>query len=285
MRATSCRAPELLAPGVKDLRLKPSIEDGGADLNKAVSLSLAASRALWLAWHIFISGILKALSLRLRYGVDWHLSRNGQAAILRWMRGVTRIIGLRIHIEAAPTEVPAMLVANHISWLDIIVIAAVSPARFLAKDTVRRWPVLGYLAALSGTLFIRRESSSALRETNMKLSENLSAGQSVAVFPEGTTTNGAAVGPFRPGLFEAARMAGCPIQPIALRYWRDGKLDPLAPYIDDDNFVTHLWRIMGAKETQVQLIFLPILDSGEPRKELMRQSHDIIAKALVSAEC
>jgi 1-acyl-sn-glycerol-3-phosphate acyltransferase len=254
-------------------------------LKKATSKTLATRRALWLTWHIFIAGILRALSLRLLFGADWHLTRTGQAAILRWMRRLTKILGLRLHVDQPPTVMPAMLVANHISWLDIIVIAAIYPARFLAKDTVRKWPVLGYLVALSGTLFIRRDSTSALRETNERLSENLTAGQSVAVFPEGTTTNGVDVAPFRPALFEAARTAGCPIQPIALRYWRDGKLDTLAPYIDDDNFVTHLWRIMGARETHVQLIFLPTIESGEPRRELMRQSYTTIAQALASAEC
>jgi 1-acyl-sn-glycerol-3-phosphate acyltransferase len=252
---------------------------------KAFSSILATRRAFWLAWHIFMAGILRALSLRLQYGGEWHLTRNGQAAILRWMRRLTKILGLHLHVDQPPTVTPAMLVANHISWLDIIVIATIYPARFLAKDTVRKWPVLGYLAALSGTLFIRRDSSSALRETNATLSENLSAGQSVAVFPEGTTTNGEQVGPFHPALFEAARTAGCPIQPIALRYWRDGNLDTLAPYINDDNFVIHLWRIMGTRETHVQLMFLPTIESGEPRKELMRQSHTTIAQALASAEC
>jgi 1-acyl-sn-glycerol-3-phosphate acyltransferase len=240
----------------------------------------AALRAAALVWHL-ISGMTEALSHRLRRGTEWHQTAPGKAAINRWMQRLTRVLGLTVEAVQIPADTPALLVANHISWLDIIAIASVCPARFLAKDVVRQWPFIGPLMALSGTLFIRRDSITDLHATNQTLTHALSAGQRIAIFPEGTTTDGRDMKPFRPGLFEAARSAACEVQPVAVSYRRGGERDPLAPYIDDDAFVTHLWRILGASETCVHLHFCaPLLPSDAPRKAVAETSQAHIRAAL-----
>ena len=239
----------------------------------------AAGRGLLLSGHL-LSGAIQEFGLVLRYGAAWHQTPRGIIAVSRWMQRLSRIIGLQVQTHSLPMPAPVMLVANHVSWLDIIAIAGLCPARFLAKDTVRRWPLIGMLAALSGTLFIRRETASALRKTNLMLAQCLTDGQRVVIFPEGTTTDGKQMQEFKSALFEAARMADCPVQPLAISYQRDGETDLQAPYYGNDTFVTHLWRIMSLPETTVQLHFCPVIADNSSRKVVARASHACISETL-----
>lgn len=239
----------------------------------------ASLRMTRLVTHL-IMGTLKSIYLRQRHGTNWHEQARGQAVIQQWMRTLSRILGLRITVPQAALPVPAMIVANHISWLDIIAIASVRPALFLAKTEVRQWPLIGTLMARCGTRFIQRNRSRAVRESGQQLCQALRLRQHVAIFPEGTTRDGKTVGRFYPALFEAARQAYCPIQPLAIRYGRLGQPDTRAPYIDDDTFIVHLWRILARRETHVELRFLPPISSREPRRQLAEHSRDLIVTAL-----
>jgi 1-acyl-sn-glycerol-3-phosphate acyltransferase len=242
----------------------------------------AATRALAFGWHL-LRGFLTSFRLRLRHGRHWHQTPQGLRAYQDWMQHMARILGLRVTCHNEPIGTPVMLVANHVSWLDIVAIASCGAVRFLAKDTVRHWPVIGALASFSGTLFIRRDTPSVLRETNQLLSSCLKDGQRIIIFPEGTSTDGRGMEPFRPALFEAARTAQCPVQPVAIRYLRDNTLDRIAPYCGDDIFISHLWRVLRMPETYVELNFRPALDTQAPRKALAQQSHASISAALETA--
>jgi 1-acyl-sn-glycerol-3-phosphate acyltransferase len=215
-------------------------------------------RSLALIAHLLLGAVL-ALTLRL-FGDDrWHTRPVGAKIIVGWIRALNRIIGLRIkaHGEAAG----GMLVANHISWLDIVALGARRHTHFVSKDDVRDWPLIGLLARLSGTLFIRRNSPAALKGSLEHIAKLLASGQSVALFPEGTTTNGANVLPFRPALMQAA--VGGSVQPVAIRYIRNGALDTAAPFIGDDEFVPHLLNLLREPETYVELYYLPPLEQHE----------------------
>jgi 1-acyl-sn-glycerol-3-phosphate acyltransferase len=247
----------------------------------------AAFRATWrsvvLVAHL-AAGFVQTFYLRSRLGEAWHQSARGQATISVWVKRLAKILGLQVRVASPPLPVPTMVVANHVSWLDIIAIGSVHPAYFLAKDDVRRWPFIGSLLARAGTKFIRRNSASAVRECNKHLCHLLRIRHSVVVFPEGTTTDGANVGSFQSALFEVPRQAYCPVQPLAIRYSNQGKPDVIAPYIDDDIFIIHLWRILGRKFTCVELNFLPPVSSREHRRQLSQKCHAIIAAALVEEE-
>ena len=247
----------------------------------------AAFRATWrsgvLVAHL-VAGFVQTLYLRSSLGEMWHQSPRGQTVIFLWLKRLTKILGLQVHVAAPPLPVPAMVVANHISWLDIIAIGSVCPAYFLAKDDVRQWPFIGSLLARSGTKFIRRNSASAVRECNKHLCHLLRIRHNVVVFPEGTTTDGTSVGSFHSALFEVPRQAYCPVQPLAIRYLNQGKPDSIAPYINDDIFIVHLWRILGRKFTCVELNFLPPVSSREHRRQLSQKCHAIIVSALVENE-
>jgi 1-acyl-sn-glycerol-3-phosphate acyltransferase len=123
-----------------------------------------------------------------------------------------------------------------------------------------------------------------VRECNKHLCHLLRIRQNVVVFPEGTTTNGLDVGTFHSALFEIPHQAYCPIQPLAIRYLNQGKPDFIAPYIDDDVFIVHLWRVLGRKLTYVELNFLPPISSRDHRRQLSQKCHGIIATALSEKE-
>ncbi|MEU0192017.1 lysophospholipid acyltransferase family protein [Streptomyces afghaniensis] len=165
--------------------------------------------------------------------------------IRRWCRWIVRAAGVRVRITgaAAPTG-GLLLVANHISWLDIPLLAAVRPARMLAKTEVRRWPVAGPLAARGGTLFIDRDRLRALPDTVARIARALREGAAVAAFPEGSTWCGRAQGTFRRAVFQAALDAGVPVQPVRIGYRLTGGTATTAPaFVGDDTLLASLWRV------------------------------------------
>lgn len=172
------------------------------------------------------------------------------AGVVRWWsRAVVRASGVRVRVSgaAAPTG-GVLLVANHISWLDIPLLAAVRPARMLAKSEIRRWPVAGRLTARSGALFIERDRLRALPDTVSRIADALRGGAAVAVFPEGSTWCGRAQGHFRRAVFQAALDAGVPVQPVSLRYRLvDGASSTAPAFIGDDSLLASVWRVVSAR--------------------------------------
>lgn len=240
-------------------------------------------RLIHLGLH-FSKGFVQVLYQQYRSGKNWHQYSAGQKTISRWMAQLACIMGLQVRVTASPLPMPALIVANHISWLDVVAIASVRPAQFIAKDNVRRWPVVGALSASSGTHFIQRNNVSALRESNKRVCHSLRLRQHVAVFPEGTTTDGTNVGVFHSALFEAARAAYCPVQPLAIRYRHNGGRDSVAPYVGEDLFVIHLCKILWRNKTCVELKFLPPISSRESRRDLAERSREMIMHSLEKEE-
>ena len=143
-------------------------------------------------------------------------ARNRQ--LMAWAGRLMRILNIELRVSGAPPVGGAVLVANHISWLDIHVLHSLLPARFISKAEVRDWPLLGQLAKAAGTLFITREKKSDAIRVNQEMAAELQAGECLAFFPEGTTSDGQGMRVFFPSLFQPAVEAGCPVIPAALRY-------------------------------------------------------------------
>lgn len=198
-----------------------------------------------------------------------------------WSRRVLTICGVRCE-GAGPGLAAGMVVANHISWLDVFVINAWSPCRFVAKSEVRRWPVIGWLAARAGTLFIRRGRGRDLGLTLQSVVQHLQRGERVAYFPEGTSSPHGALLPFHPALFEAARVANVAILPCAVRYLDEQGAAHHGPeYVGDMSFGQSVARILSGRAIVVRLECLaPIMPLALHRRELALAAHTAVAGAL-----
>jgi 1-acyl-sn-glycerol-3-phosphate acyltransferase len=214
---------------------------------------LALWRALRVAVHLAHGMALMALRFQ-------HLAPARRQDLVRWWSAkLLRIVGLQLRIHGVARPGGALLLANHVSWLDIAVIHAACPqARFVSKADVRRWPVLGWLIAGAGTLFIERERKRDAMRMVHDMAQALERGETVAVFPEGTTGAGAQVLPFHANLLQAAIAVSAPVQPVMLRYSAPGeRFAWAAQYIDDTTLLGSLWRVLSARGLQVELQFLP----------------------------
>jgi 1-acyl-sn-glycerol-3-phosphate acyltransferase len=150
------------------------------------------------------------------------------------------------------------VVANHISWLDIMAIIAAHPVRFVSKSDVKHWPVLGWIVACGGTLFIEREKKRDALRVVHHIAEALKAGDAVAIFPEGTTADGHALLPFHANLLQAAIATETPVQPIALRYSdATSPISAAVAYVGDTTLLQSLWMVASASKLSVTVRVLP----------------------------
>jgi 1-acyl-sn-glycerol-3-phosphate acyltransferase len=203
------------------------------------------------------------------------------AAARTWARGVLRSVGVRLVARGRLPRRRALLVANHISWLDIVAILAVSPARLVAKHEVRRWPLVGAMAAAGGTIFVDRSRPRQLPKTVAEAAAALRGGGVVAVFPEGTTRCGAGGahgrGPacgFRPAMFQAAIDAGAVVVPLALGYHTRQDLNgtTAAAFIGEESLWASLRRVVAVSDLVVTVAASPAVhpDVSATRRGLAR---------------
>ena len=203
----------------------------------------------------------------------------------RWSRRMLAICGVRVEQAAGnPVLEHALLVSNHISWLDIFVINSLYPCRFVAKAEIRAWPVLGWLAAGAGTVFIARGNRRELRHIFKGIVSVLQQGERVGLFPEGTVAQQGTVLPFHANLFEAAIDAGVAVQPCAVAYLdAAGGWHPNVDYVGDISFVDSLLTILRGGPIRARLQLLAPFDAvGAHRRELAQAAHDAVATALGS---
>lgn len=244
---------------------------------------LLVYRLLRIAQHL-LAGLLRTALLFPHLGP---VRRTAQ--IRRWSRQVLAICGITVQAvggadgkPSQPVPGQVMVVANHVSWLDIFVIDALHPCRFVAKAEIRAWPVLGWLAALAGTIFIARGERRDLRRLFEGLVDKLAAGERIAFFPEGTTAAQGQLLPFHANLFEAAIDAGVPVQPMALRYVdQGGGLHPAVDFIGDMTFAQSLVAILSGPPVVARLVCAaPLATAGQHRRDVALAAHAAVAAAL-----
>jgi 1-acyl-sn-glycerol-3-phosphate acyltransferase len=172
-----------------------------------------------------------------------------------WARGMLAIIGIEVRVKGHPALGPVLMAANHISWLDILVMHAACHCRFVAKSEIRGWPLVGVLTTGGGSLYIERGSNRDAMRVVHQMATALQQGQVLAVFPEGGTGDGVTLLPFHANLLQAAISAGAPIQPIALQFLdAQTQQTSLAPcYRDTDTLVSSLWRTLCAPPLLAQV--------------------------------
>ena len=182
-----------------------------------------------------------------------------------------------------------LIVSNHISWIDIIVLNSIYETHFIAKSDIRKWPLVGWLSASTGTLFVKRGSMSDARRLNETIAQLLSRGQCVTLFPEGGTSDGRQVSELYPGLFQAALHAQAlselpiAIQPIVIMYQADNQYTSKIPYIGNISLWSNFWTILGLDKISVDIYFTtPIPVENRARKELSTQSRQQMQHILSS---
>jgi 1-acyl-sn-glycerol-3-phosphate acyltransferase len=207
-----------------------------------------------------------------------------RALVRRWSRKLLRMLRVELRVEgdlAAPRG-NVLVVANHISWLDIFVLNAVQPVRFIAKAELARWPLAGALVRGCGTLFVERTRKRDARRVNHHVAEVLEGGDVVAIFPEGTTTDGSDVLEFKSSLLQPIVEAHGHVQPVAIRY-RDaeGSQTTAPAYVGDDSFMASFWRVCGARSLSAELYAVAPLSAREGnRRALAREAERAIRSAL-----
>ncbi|MDP4607539.1 MAG: 1-acyl-sn-glycerol-3-phosphate acyltransferase [Burkholderiaceae bacterium] len=168
-----------------------------------------------------------------------------QALVQAWSVQLLQLLGVELRTVGRVTQ-GGMVVANHISWLDIVVMNAANPVRFVSKSDVKAWPLVGKLIVGAGTLFIERASRRDAMRVVHQIAGFLSEGKTVAVFPEGTTGDGKGLLPFHANLFQAAIAADAQVWPVGIRFTNPGTGEiSMAPaYIGDDTLVGSIWRTL-----------------------------------------
>lgn len=234
------------------------------------------ARLFLLGLHV-LSGAMQIALL-----FPW-LSNGARERLIRvWSRAMLGILGVRVEIEGALPPPGVMLVANHVSWLDIISIHATLHCRFVSKAEVARWPLIGWMARQAGTLFLVRENKRDAVRINRHIADLLRQGERLAVFPEGTSSDGRSLLPFYSALFDPTVQAGATVAPLLIRYLDDdGHQTDRPAYHGDITLWQSLRAVLSHGPIGVRLDFLtPIYSQGLDRRTLTQSAETALRERL-----
>jgi len=238
-----------------------------------------AWRFFLLIIHIFTGLFLAALFLRKRI----HPETPAANFTLWWHSRMCRIFGVNRKIYGNANKTPTLFVVNHISWFDIPALGSSVPVHFLSKDEVNSWPIIGWLARKTGTLYIKRGCRESAKQSMNDIRETLENNGHVILFPEGTTTDGTSLKRFHSRLFQAAIDAEAQVQPVAIRYPHPDGVHPKAPFIGDTQFLESTLDMMSEAKMDVALYFLESMKASDySRDELAKAASDQILSVIQS---
>ncbi|HEX5488956.1 MAG TPA: lysophospholipid acyltransferase family protein [Rhodanobacteraceae bacterium] len=237
------------------------------------ALTLGALRCAWrfpLLLLVAFAGCLAAIPLLPR---GPRPGTAGAALLRNWSRIFLRVAGVRVRRMGEPLHDPVMFVANHGSWMDITVLHAVRPADFVAKAEIGRWPLVGWMARRGGTIFHQRGSTNSLVAVMAVMSDRLRAGRSIAAFPEGGTAPPGTLKVFHPRILQAALDAAAPVQPVALRYLRDGQPSLEVLFTPGESFMHNVFRVLATRSLTAEVHFLnPVIFEPEGGRRRMAET-------------
>lgn len=245
-----------------------------------------ALRVPLLLLHLLVSLpltllLINRLTARVRPGGE----RLDHRAIRWWSRTLVRIFGMRVRTVGVPLPGGVLFVANHVSWIDIEVMHAARVMGFVAKSEISRWPLVGWLAGRAGTIYHRRGDTSSLSGVLHQMVARLREGLAVGVFPEGGTGNGVEVRVFHARIFEAAVVAECPVQPVALKYGAGGEAQRIVAFQPGEHFLGNFLRLLGEPGRPVEVHFLAALaeaDLGQGRRRMAETCRQRISAAMAA---
>lgn len=202
-----------------------------------------------------------------------------------WSRTLVWLCGVKVTVVGRPPmQGSGLWVSNHVSWIDIFILAGVRSVFFVAKSEIRRWPVIGWLVAKVGTVFLHRGQRHAVREVSEEIQRRFARGEVIGLFAEGTTSTGFDVLPFHASLFDPAIRAQVAIQPVALRFMYRGLRSDFAAFVGEETLVANLWTLLRASGVQVEVVFLPIITPEQSqewgRNRVARHAEEMIREAV-----
>jgi len=242
--------------------------------------SLRSARALWrvarAVLHLLHGVLICAFVFR------FLTAAQQQQRVGWWCERMLHLLGVTLDSRGTPRGGATLIVANHVSWLDILALNAACTARFVSKSDVRAWPVIGWLVACGGTLFIERERKRDALRVVHQVAEALGQGQMIAVFPEGTTSDGHGLLPFHANLLQAAIATQTPVQPVALRFSdANERVSQAAAYVGDTHLLRSLWSVVSASQMRACVTWLPATESRHAdRRALANLLREQIGAAL-----
>jgi 1-acyl-sn-glycerol-3-phosphate acyltransferase len=238
-------------------------------------LARTGARLCAMAWMIVVSLADYALNVFLRHGDSAIRSR--LAWVNRTARRLVKVVNLQVTSTGRPPR-RGLLVSNHLGYLDIVVFNAISPMIFVSKAEVRDWPVFGLLATMAGTHYIDRTRKLDVERVSAEMGGTLNSGVVVALFPEGTSSDGSCVLPFRSSLLEPAASQGWPVTPASISYHLPGGgAGTDVCYWGDMDFLTHLVKLLSKKVIHVTVAFGEPVEACRDRKRLAAGLHEAVA--------
>jgi 1-acyl-sn-glycerol-3-phosphate acyltransferase len=238
---------------------------------RKVRLALHLLHGMWVVWTRFPRATPRQ---RLEMNRAWSLR-------------MLQLCGMRlvVHNDGARLDVGVLVVANHISWIDIYVINAWRPTPFVSKAEVRKWPVVGWLAQQLGTVFIQRERRSDAKRIMHELADRLNAGELMCVFPEGTTSDGVQLLPFHANMFQAAVSASRPVQPVCMMYEdAQGRQSTAPAYIGELSLGESLDALLRGGPLTAQVYVGAPLAPGADRRLLAAEAQASVGAALAALQ-
>jgi 1-acyl-sn-glycerol-3-phosphate acyltransferase len=227
-------------------------------------------------------GVVAAVLAQGRIGHAIKLGDRSLALIMmNWWSGWTcRLFGLKPTIYGRPSDGPVLIVANHLSWADIQALHSVAAMSFIAKAEISRWPVMRTIANAGGTIYHQRGSQDSQHGALAQAMQRLADGGRVAIFPEGGIFGGTEVKRFHARMFKLAQDSGCLVQPVMIRYVRNGERDPQITFLPGENFLKNLIRFMGRPACRAEVAFLEPFEPGDQyRKTLAGRAEAAVREA------
>jgi len=204
--------------------------------------------------------------------------RSAEAASNHVATAFLWLFGVRVRPGGEPAEAPVLVAANHISWLDILVLYSVCAMSFVGKAEIDGWPLMGFMARTGGTIFHRRGSHDSATDAVLLMVDRLNAGNRVAIFPEGGVLPGTDIHVFHARMFRAAVDAACPVQPVMIRYLRGGRRDDDMTFRVGEGMGANLVRLLARPGVHADVRFLPVIDAtGQPRRRLAEMAREMVS--------
>ena len=238
-----------------------------------------------LLLHALIGLPLAMLSLT----PPWRSIKAGESSldermIRWWSHTLCRIFGVRVRWEPQLPPPPLLIVANHSSWLDIVVLQSLRHLHLVAKAEIASWPLIGWVGKRTGAIFHARGSSTSLSDASDAVIRVLKTGVYAGIFPEGGVNDGITIRRFHARMFRAAIETGCAVQPVCIRYIRNGAINVEVSYRDKESTGHNMLRLLLAPAGEAEVIVLPaFLPAGQNRRELAERAHAMVTEAYGSS--